>query len=136
MYNKVNDVVDMFNEFDVKIFFIETSKIKFNCRRCDEIFLFNNKFYYYFKRCKKFVVKSKVFRNFKSKIFRNFKSKDFFNFTKVKIIRSFVSIDFKLKFDFKFWRYVKLKININFFKLNDLIIIYIDFDCEFSLIDW
>ena len=130
-YNEINNVIDniidAFDEFDVKFFFIETSKVKFNCRRYDKIFLFNNKFHYYFKRYKKFAFKTKVFRSFKSKIS--------FNFIEVKIIRSFVFIDFTLKFDFKFWRYVKLKININFFKSNNLIIIYIDFDCEFSLID-
>ena len=92
--NVINNIIDVFNEFDVKFFFIEASKVKFNCRRCDKIFLFNNKLYYYFKRYKKFTCKTKVFRNFKSKIF--------FNFIEIKIIRLFVFIDSALKFDFKF----------------------------------
>ena len=125
-HDEINNIVDIFNESNVRFFFIEALKIKFNCRRCDEVFLFNNKFHYHFKRYKKFVFKSKIFRSFKSKVF--------FNFI-IKIIRSFALINFTSKFNFKFWRYVKLKININFFKSNNLITICIDFDCEFLLIN-
>ena len=131
-HDKINDVVDVidvtdvFNDIDVRFFFIEASKLKHSCRRCDEIFLFNNKLHYHLKRCKKLTFNAKVFDNFKSKISRS---------TKIKIIRSFAFIDFVSEFDFKFWRYVKLKVNINFTKSDDLIIICIDFDCESSLVD-
>ena len=92
-FNDVADVIDVINESKMKFFFIETSKIKFSCRRCEKIFFFNNKLHYHFKRCKKLTFKSKIFRSLKSKIFRS---------TKIKIIRSFVFVDFASKFDFKF----------------------------------
>ena len=126
-FNDVANVIDVINESKMRFFFIEASKIKFSCRRCDEIFLFNNKLHYHLKRCKKFTFKPKTFRNLKSKVSRNS--------SKIKIIRSSASIDFTSKFDFKFWRYAKLKININSFKSNDLIIICTNSDCELFLID-
>ena len=92
--NVINNIINAFDELDVRFFFIEASKVKFNCRRCNEIFLFNNKLYYHFKRCKKFAFKTKVFRNLKSKVF--------FNFIEIKIIRSFAFINFTSEFDFKF----------------------------------
>ena len=93
-FNDVADVIDVISESEMRFFFIEASKIKFSCRRCEKIFLFNNKLHYHFKRCKKFTFKFEIFRNFKSKIFRSF--------SKIKIIRFSVFIDFTSKFDFKF----------------------------------
>ena len=54
---------------------------------------------------------------------------------KVKIIRFLIFKNFTLELDFKFWRYVKLKININSKKFVELIIVCFDFDCEFFMID-
>ena len=125
--NEFDDVADVPNDIDVRFFFIEAPKFKHSCRRCDEIFFFNNKLHYHLKRCKKLTFNAKVFDSSKSKASRNF--------SKIKIIRSSASIDSTSRFDFKFWRYVKLKVNINFTKSDDLIIICIDSDCEFSLID-
>ena len=65
-YKKYNEIINEFN-IKVKIFFIIVLKSKFNCRRCDEKFLFNNKFYYYVKRYK-IIFKSKTFRRFENKI--------------------------------------------------------------------
>ena len=113
------DIIDAFEKSKVKFFFIETSKNNFSCRRCNQKFSFNNKLHYHVKRCK----------------VSFFKSKAFSDFMKVKIIRSSTVKNATSKLDFKFWRYVKLKININSKKFDELIIVCFDFDCESFMID-
>ena len=39
-FNDVVDVIDVINESKMKFFFIEASKIKFSCRRCEKKFFF------------------------------------------------------------------------------------------------
>ena len=79
-YEKHNEVANEFNN-EIKLFFTTASKSKFNCRRCDEKFFFNNKFHYHIKRCK-IISKSKTFSKNRaetkiihSSTFNNFNSK-------------------------------------------------------------
>ena len=77
------------NNDEIRNFFIDVKQSKFNCRRCYEKFLFNNKFYYYIKRCKQFiVVEIHVYI-------------DFIIDNKFKIIRSSISTNFLIDVDFR-----------------------------------
>ena len=55
----------------IRSFFIAISKCIFNCRRCNEKFSFNNKFYYYLRRCKKIINFNFDKNHNKSKVFCN-----------------------------------------------------------------
>ena len=89
-YYKKQIIDDVFiaNNNEIKTFFINASKrLNFACCRCEQKFVFNNKFYYYVKRCKV------VFIKFLSKIFQNSQT--------IKIIYFFVLIDVISRFNFK-----------------------------------
>ena len=87
---------------EVRFFFIIARKTHFIYHRCNEEFIFNNKFHYYVRRCK--YKSTKLVTN---EAFCNLA-------TTFKIIRSFVSSNAVFDFDFRSWRYAKLKTNINF----------------------
>ena len=116
-YKKHNKIIDKFN-IKVKVFFIIVSKNKFNCRRCNEKFSFNNKLYYYVKQYK-IILKSKIF----------------YNRFETKIIHSTTFNNFNFKFNFKFWRYAKIKVNIDSFYSNVLISICLNFNCKTLIIN-
>lgn len=112
----------------MKFFFVVSSKIIFICRRCNKKFSFNNKFYYHIRRCKitKSIVVVAVF-----KIIEVFHSQ----FISFKIIHSIASTKTHFNHDFRSWRYVKIKTNINLKNLKNLNDLCFDINCESSIID-
>ena len=107
----------------IRSFFIEASKCIFNCRRCDEKFFFNNKFHYHLRRCKKIINSDKS----KSKVFCNLITTAFFT---RRVIRFITFSNFAFDFEFRSWRYAKMKTNINSITSKILNNICIDNDVE------
>ena len=112
----------------IRSFFTAISKCIFNCRRCDEKFFFNNKLYYHLRRCKKII--NFNFDKNKSKIFYNLIT---ITFSTRRVIRFIAFSNFAFDFEFRLWRYVKMKTNINSITSKILNDICIDNDAEFSM---
>ena len=108
------------NDDEIRFFFIIARKTHFICHRCNEKFIFNNKFHYHVRRCK-----YKSIKSITNEVFCNLIATD-----KFKIIRSFAIFNAVFDFDFRSWKYAKLKTNINFKNSNQLNDIYFDIDVE------
>ena len=70
----------------IRSFFTAVSKCIFNCRRCDEKFLFNNKFHYHLRRCKKITSFNSDKSKSKLKVFCNLITVAFFTRRVVRFI--------------------------------------------------
>ena len=120
-YEKKSIVV-IDNDDEIRSFFIEIKQSKFNCRRCQKKFTFNNKLHYHIRRCKQSITETHVYI-------------DFVIDNQLKIIRSSVFAKFSIDVKFRSWRYAKILINIAMNLFDDVDEVCIDIDCEFIMID-